>query len=110
MTINIFLGIMIPFVGTALGSGLVFFLTGKMNNGLRRALTGFAAGVMVAASVWSLLIPSIDQSSHMGKLSFVPAVVGFLLGMIFLLAKKRIITGIVSCGNFLMLRKLPQLF
>ena len=85
MTINVLLGIMVPFLGTTLGSALVFLMGGKMNVNLQRALTGFAAGVMVAASVWSLLIPSIDQSAHMGKLSFVPAVVGFLLGMIFLL-------------------------
>ncbi|MBQ7918340.1 MAG: ZIP family metal transporter [Lachnospiraceae bacterium] len=85
MTINVLLGIIVPFLGTALGSALVFLMGGKMNSNLQRALTGFAAGVMVAASVWSLLIPSIDQSAHMGKLSFIPAVVGFLLGMIFLL-------------------------
>ena len=85
MTINVLLGIIVPFLGTALGSALVFLMGGKMNSNLQRALTGFAAGVMVAASVWSLLIPSIYQSAHMGKLSFIPAVVGFLLGMIFLL-------------------------
>lgn len=85
MTINVLLGIMVPFVGTTLGSALVFLMTGKMNVKVQRSLTGFAAGVMVAASVWSLLIPSIDQSAHMGKLSFVPAVIGFLLGMTFLL-------------------------
>ncbi len=85
MTINVLLGIIVPFLGTTLGAALVFLMGGKMNVNLQRALTGFAAGVMVAASVWSLLIPSIDQSAHMGKLSFVPAVVGFLLGMAFLL-------------------------
>lgn len=85
MTINVFLGIMVPFIGTTLGSALVFLMSGKMNVKVQRGLTGFAAGVMVAASVWSLLIPSIDQSAHMGKLSFIPAVVGFLLGMAFLL-------------------------
>lgn len=85
MTINVILGIMVPFIGTTLGSALVFLMRGQMNMKIQRALTGFASGVMVAASVWSLLIPSIDQSAHMGKLSFVPAVVGFLLGMIFLL-------------------------
>ena len=85
MTINVLLGIMVPFLGTTLGSALVFLMRGEMNIKLQRTLTGFAAGVMVAASVWSLLIPSIDQSAHMGKLSFIPAVIGFLLGMIFLL-------------------------
>ena len=85
MNINIILGILIPFIGTTLGSALVFLMSGDMNMRVQRALTGFAAGVMVAASVWSLLIPSIDQSAHMGKLSFIPAVAGFLLGMMFLL-------------------------
>ena len=85
MTINVLIGIMAPFLGTALGAALVLFMTGKMNIKLQRILTGFAAGVMVAASIWSLLIPSIDQSAHLGKLSFLPAVVGFLLGMMFLL-------------------------
>ncbi|MBQ8822765.1 MAG: ZIP family metal transporter [Lachnospiraceae bacterium] len=85
MTMNVFVGIVIPFWGTSLGSALVFLMGGKMNRNVQRALTGFAGGVMVAASVWSLLIPAMDQSAHMGKLSFIPAVVGFLLGMVFLL-------------------------
>lgn len=85
MTMNVLLGIMVPFLGTTLGAGLVFLMKGKMNQKVQRALTGFAGGVMVAASVWSLLIPSMDQSAHLGKLSFIPAVVGFMLGMIFLL-------------------------
>ena len=85
MTTSVLLGIIVPFLGTALGSGLVFFMGGNMNKNVQRALTGFAGGVMVAASVWSLLIPSMDQSAHMGKLSFIPAVVGFMLGMLFLL-------------------------
>ncbi len=85
MTINVFLGIIVPFLGTTLGSALVFLMRGEMNKNVQRALTGFAGGVMVAASVWSLLIPAMDQSAHMGKLSFIPAVVGFLLGIAFLL-------------------------
>ncbi|MDO5345524.1 MAG: ZIP family metal transporter [Lachnospiraceae bacterium] len=84
-------GIMIPFLGTTLGAACVFFMKGDMNRILQRALTGFAAGVMVAASVWSLLIPSLDQASHMGGWSFVPAAVGFWIGILFLLALDRII-------------------
>ena len=73
MTMDIMKGIMIPFIGTAIGSAGVFFMTKGMNRTLQRILTGFAAGVMVAASIWSLLIPAMEQASHMGKLSFVPA-------------------------------------
>ncbi|MBQ9120196.1 MAG: ZIP family metal transporter [Lachnospiraceae bacterium] len=84
MTIEAFVGIMIPFVGTTLGAACVFAVKNQMKDMLRRGLTGFAAGVMVAASVWSLLIPAMNQSEHMGKLAFVPAVVGFWLGILFL--------------------------
>ena len=78
-------GILIPFAGTTLGAACVFFMRKGLHAGVQRALTGFAAGVMVAASVWSLLIPALDQSAHMGKWGFIPAAVGFLLGMGFLL-------------------------
>ena len=77
--------VLIPFVGTVLGSAGVFFLRGHMNRTLQRSLTGFAAGVMVAASVWSLIIPAIDQSEHLGKLAFFPAFAGVWLGFLFLL-------------------------
>ena len=87
----VFLGIMIPFLGTALGAACVFFMKKTMSDILRRILTGFAAGVMVAASVWSLLIPSLEQANNMGKWSFIPAVVGFWLGILFLLALDHII-------------------
>ena len=80
-----FWGILIPFLGTSLGAGCVFFLKKSLSDGIQRALTGFAAGVMVAASVWSLLIPSIEQSADMGKFSFIPAAVGFWIGVLFLL-------------------------
>lgn len=85
--INIILGLLIPFVGTSLGAAGVFFMKNSMSKGIQRALTGFASGVMVAASIWSLLIPAMDQSEDMGmgKLSFVPAAVGFGLGIAFLL-------------------------
>jgi ZIP family zinc transporter len=78
--------ILLPFLGTTIGAAFVFFLKGQMNRTLQRSLTGFAAGVMVAASVWSLIIPAIDQSAHMGKLSFIPAFIGVWAGFLFLLA------------------------
>ncbi len=82
---EIILGVIIPFLGTTLGAASVFFLRGEISEKLQKILLGFAAGVMVAASVWSLLIPAMDMSADMGKLSFIPALVGFLLGMGFLL-------------------------
>ena len=80
-----FLGIMIPFLGTVLGSACVFFMKKSLGDLVQRALAGFAAGVMVAASIWSLLIPAIEQSEGMGKLSFLPAFIGFWVGVLFLL-------------------------
>ena len=82
---KVIIGILIPFFGTSLGAAFVFFMRKSLSDMLQRALTGFVAGVMVAASIWSLLIPAIDQSSEMGKWSFVPATVGFWAGMMFLL-------------------------
>ena len=84
-------GLLIPFIGTALGSCCVFFMKDGLNRAVQRVLTGFAAGVMTAASVWSLFIPAIEQSEHMGKLSFIPAVVGFLAGIFFLLLLDRLV-------------------
>ncbi|GAA3663764.1 ZIP family metal transporter [Asaccharospora irregularis] len=81
---DIFLGIMIPFIGTTLGASCVFFLKDKINPNVQKGLLGFASGVMVAASVWSLLIPALDMSENMGKFAFVPAVVGFSFGIVFL--------------------------
>lgn len=83
--INMFSVIMIPFLGTVLGAACVFFMKKQMSETLQKILSGFAAGVMVAASVWSLLIPSLEQSKMLGELSFVPAVIGFWLGIMFLL-------------------------
>ena len=80
-----FWGILIPVLGTSLGAGCVFFLKNSLRDGIQRALTGFAAGVMVAASVWSLLIPAMEQAADLGKLAFFPAAVGFWLGILFLL-------------------------
>ena len=86
-----FLGIMIPFLGTALGAACVFFMKRSLGDLVQRALAGFAAGVMVAAAIWSLLIPAIEQSEGMGKLSFLPAFVGFGGGVLFLLALDHLI-------------------
>lgn len=79
-----FLGILIPFLGTTLGSACVFFLRRGFKDKVQRALIGFASGVMVAASIWSLIIPAIEQSSSMGKWACIPAFVGFWLGILFL--------------------------
>ena len=85
MVPQVITGILIPFAGTSLGAAMVFFLKGEISRRLQRILTGFAAGVMIAASFWSLLEPSLESSESMGRLSFVPAAVGFLIGIGFLL-------------------------
>ena len=84
-------GVALPFWGTALGAACVFFLRGALGRPLQRALTGFAAGVMTAASVWSLLLPAMERSSAMGRWAFVPAISGFWAGVLFLLALDHII-------------------
>lgn len=85
MNSSIFVGLMVPFLGTSLGSAAVFFMKNEMDKKIERALTGFASGVMVAASVWSLLVPAMEQSYEKGKLAFVPAFIGFWAGILFLL-------------------------
>ena len=82
---EILTGLLIPFLGTASGSGCVFFMKHSLSKQLQRALTGFAAGVMTAASIWGLIIPAMDMPDSMGKLAFLPAVAGFWLGILFLL-------------------------
>lgn len=91
MTMEAFYGVLIPFFGTVLGSACVFLMKKNMSDRIQRALSGFAAGVMVAASVWSLLIPAIEQAENMGGWSFVPAAVGFWIGILFLLLLDHII-------------------
>ena len=86
-----FLGIFIPFLGTTAGAACVFFMKKSLGDLVQRSLAGFAAGVMVAASIWSLLIPAIEQSEALGKLSFVPAFFGFWFGVLFLLALDHLI-------------------
>lgn len=85
------IGILIPFLGTTLGAACVFLVRGELNQRLQKGLLGFASGVMVAASVWSLLIPAMDMSGHLGRLAFAPAAIGLLLGMGFLLLMDRLI-------------------
>lgn len=94
MYIEVLKGILIPFLGTTLGAACVLFMKNSLNQIIGRILTGFAAGVMVAASVWSLLIPAIEQSSFQGGLAFVPAAVGFVVGIAFLLVLDRAIPHI----------------
>lgn len=91
MTGKVIWGLLIPFIGTAAGSACVFFMKKRLSRGVERALNGFASGVMTAASVWSLLIPAMDQSEGMGKLSFLPAAIGFWCGILFLLLLDHVI-------------------
>lgn len=107
MSINILIGILIPFIGTTAGAGCVFFLKNELKPVVQNSLLGFASGVMVAASVWSLLIPAMEMSAHMGKMSVIPAAVGFLLGMAFLLFMDEVVPHLhldheqpegLSCG------------
>lgn len=91
MSKDLLIGVLVPFLGTALGSAMVFFMKKELSEKLSHALEGFAAGVMVAASIWSLIIPAMEQSEGMGKLSFIPAVIGFWAGILFLLLLDEII-------------------
>ena len=91
MNPNVFLGVIIPFIGTTLGASCVWLIRNELNPKLQKALLGFAAGVMTAASVWSLLIPAMEQSAPMGQAAWVPAAVGFVAGIVFLLLMDRLI-------------------
>lgn len=84
-------GLLIPFAGTSLGAAFVYFLKGELQRGVQRGLTGFAAGVMVAASIWSLLIPAMEESADWGSWAFLPAVIGFWLGILLLMALDRLV-------------------
>lgn len=100
MTLDVIEGLLIPLVGTTAGAACVFFMRGALSRSLQRALAGFAAGVMVAASVWSLLIPAMEQASSMGRWAFLPAVAGFWLGVIFLLCLDRLVPHLhVDCNE-----------
>ena len=97
--IQVFYGILIPFLGTSLGAASVFIMKRQLSDRVQRILTGFAAGVMVAASVWSLLIPAIEQTSWMGKLAFIPAFIGFWMGILFLLTLDHLIPHLHARSN-----------
>ena len=90
-SIDVILGLLIPFAGTAAGSACVFFMRQNLKQSVQRALTGFAGGVMVAASIWSLLIPAMQQAEGMGKWAFLPAAAGFWIGILFLLLLDKVI-------------------
>ena len=91
---QVFMGLLIPFIGTLFGSAMVFLMKNKMNKKVEKILLGFASGVMIAASIWSLLIPSIEMAEEQGKVAWIPAALGFLLGMVFLLVLDSIIPHI----------------
>lgn len=91
MITNVIMGVLIPFVGTAAGSSCVFFSKHQLGKTVQRALLGFAGGVMIAASLWSLIIPAIERSDQMGRLSFIPAAIGFWIGILFLMMIDHII-------------------
>ena len=91
MNVDILLGVLIPFLGTSAGAACVFFMKKELSRTVQRALTGFASGVMVAASIWSLIIPAMEQSEPMGSLAFLPSVIGFWGGILFLLLLDHII-------------------
>ena len=88
---NLVTGLLIPFLGTTLGSAMVFLMKNKMSQKVEKILLGFASGVMIAASIWSLLIPAIDMAESQGKVAWIPATIGFLLGIVFLLVLDSII-------------------
>lgn len=88
---NIIIGLLVPFLGTTLGAGMVFFLKDKMDKRMEKLLLGFASGVMIAASVWSLLIPSIDMAEEQNIIAWIPASVGFIFGILFLLVLDSVI-------------------
>lgn len=96
---SVFLGIIIPFIGTLLGAAVVFFMKNKISSNVEKSLLGFASGVMVAASVWSLLIPSLDMATSQGVISWIPAVVGFMSGIFFLLLLDNIIPHLHLKGS-----------
>lgn len=99
MIIDVALGVLLPFLGTALGAACVFFMRGEMNKRVQSALMGFAAGIMVAASVWSLLLPALDCAEKWGYFSFVPAATGLFGGMMFLLAMDVMIPRLYAASD-----------
>lgn len=99
MNMQVVQGLLVPFLGTTLGAALVFFLKNDLPEKVEKGLSGFAAGVMVAASIWSLLIPALEDSKSLGQWAFVPATVGFWLGILFLLLLDRLIPHVHLDGE-----------
>ena len=105
---TLIIGLLVPFIGTSAGAACVFFLKKDLKRGVQRALTGFAAGVMVAASIWSLIVPAIEQSSAMGQLAFLPAFLGFWAGILFLLLPKSRLTRTAMMVLAVTLHNIPE--
>ena len=99
MNMDTGIGLLIPFIGTSVGAACEFFMKKSLSRSVQRALTGFASGVMVAASIWSLLIPAMQQAEPMGKLSFLPALIGFWCGILFLLLLDSVIPHLHMNAN-----------
>lgn len=99
ININVIYGVMIPFLGTILGAFCVYFMKKDLSKSVERMLSGFAAGVMVAASIWSLLIPAMEESEGLGRLAFLPAVIGFWVGIGFLLLMDHVIPHMHAVTN-----------
>ena len=96
---TVLIGLLIPFIGTSAGAACVFFLKKDLKDGIKRALTGFAAGVMVAASIWSLIVPAIEQCADKGRWAFLPAFIGFWAGILFLLLLDHVIPHLHAAIN-----------
>ena len=99
MVSTVLTGVFLPFLGTALGSSAVFFMKSNRRAALTDCLSGFTGGIMLAASVWSLLIPAIEKSNHLGAVAFVPASVGFMLGVVFMLLSERLIERLTASAK-----------
>lgn len=99
MSMNTAIGLLIPFLGTTLGAAMVFFMKKEINIKVKKLLLGFAAGVMISASIWSLLIPAIDMTDEQGKIGWIPASIGFIIGILFLLLLDNLIPHLHIEGN-----------
>lgn len=99
MSMNTAIGLLIPFLGTTLGAAMVFFMKKEINIKVKKLLLGFAAGVMISASIWSLLIPAIDMTEEQGKIGWIPASIGFIIGILFLLLLDNLIPHLHIEGN-----------
>ena len=93
------IGVMIPFIGTSLGSSLVFFLKKTMNEKIQKMIVGFAAGVMIAASVWSLILPAVEMAENQGIIAWIPATIGFIIGVVFLIITNHVAEKIETNKN-----------